>query len=139
VDVGEPELQARDRRLREGALGRTHAGEAAPQACKLLLDTGDLLRRRLRDAVDEGVDGGSRRALAGHDERRLAGEGREQHAPCAVAVAPHRLEAERGDGGGGDGALSCPGVAEQAEHLLPPAAVAVPLDDRGDGGRLLRR
>ena len=138
MDVGEAELQLANLRLCESALGGAHAPEATLQIEQLLLDACDLLRRRLGDAIDERVDGGGGRPLAGHHQRGLAGEGREQHAAGRIAIACHGIEAKRGDGRRGDGTFSRSGIPEQPEHLLLAAAMAVPIDDGGNGVRLLR-
>ena len=137
VDVCQAQLQPADLRLGECPLGRWHPMQGPLQVKQLLLDTGDLLRRCLRNPIDQAVDGRCRRALSGHHQRCLAGEGREQYAPAA-ALPVHRLEAEFLDDVASDRALSTSGVPKQPKHLRGAVRVAVPLNDRANGGGLLR-
>ena len=121
VDGAEPQLEMADAGLGEGPLARTHAVEAGPQIVQVLPRPLDLGGGRVRAAIDQAVDGRGRRALAGHHQRRLAGEGAID-ARRRASGPVHRLEAELGDGVARKGGLARPGVAEEAKDLLIAAA-----------------
>ena len=120
VDVVEADLEAAETTLEQpdGGIERRQLG---PDLGDLLLDPLDLRRGGLRDAVDQAVDRGGGRALAGHDQRRLAGERGVEHAvragDDAVGALGHGVEAEL-VGVPGDGGLARAGIAEHPEHLL---------------------
>src|SRR5262249_29565592 len=81
--------------------------------------------------IDQAVDrGGAIATLAAHDERRLAGEGRELHLTVDV---PGNMARKRG--------LARAGEAEQAEDLRRPARAWRVLEPSRDGleGRVLMR
>ena len=137
VDVVEPDLEAPEPRLLEQADGGIECRQLRPDLGDLLLDPLDLVGRRLRDAVDQAVDRRGGGALAGHDQRRLAGERGVEHAVARQPRTPfallrHRLEPELVDGVPGDGGLPDTGVAEHPEHLLLRGPVQEPVLDRAD-------
>ena len=137
VQVAQAQLEMADLRLGEEALARAHGTEAGAQVLQILLDARDLLRRGLRAAVDQAVDGRGRRPLAGHHQRRLAGEGAIEHTARSQGVAL-AVEAELGDGMGGERGLARAGIAEEPEDLLLAAAMPEPVLDAGDGAGLFR-
>ena len=107
----------RRREFLEQALGNTERWQLRLDFGDFGLELFDLLRARLRDAIDQRMDGGCGRTLARHHQGGLAGEGGIEH------VAGLRA----GFGGGqpqfvdrilDDGALADPGIAEDAAHLL---------------------
>ena len=137
MDVVEADLEAAEPRLLEQPDGGIEGRQLRLDLGDLLLDPLDLLGRGLRDAVDQAVDGGGGRALAGHDQRRLAGEGGVEHAVAAAAddavrLLGHGVEAELVDGVPGDGGLPDTGIAEHPEHLLLRGPVPEPVLDLAD-------
>ena len=98
------------------------AFEAGASSHKVKVGVSSLLSS---DAIDQAVDGGCAvTALAAHDQRGLAGEGREQH--LAVDVLGNVL-GERG--------LAGAGIAEQAEHLRRIARAGPGLEPVGNGSQ----
>ena len=106
----------------------------------LLLDPLDFRRGCFRDPVDQAVDGGGRRALAGHDQRRLAGERGVEHASRAaddaVRAPGHGVEAELVDGVPGESGLAATGIAKHTKDLLFSGSVLEPVLDLADRRRL---
>ena len=137
MDISQAQFQAADLCLGKGTLGISHAAKAALQVKQLLLDAGDFLGRCLGNAIDQGMDGRGRRALAGHHQRGLAGKGGIEHR-AAEALVRLFLQTKRINGGTGGRGLARSGIAEQAKHLLARAAMVIPIDNRLDGGFLLR-
>jgi len=136
VDVIEADLEAAQARLLEQTDGGIERRQLGSNLGDLLLDPLDLVGRGLRDAVDQAMDGGGRRALAGHDQRRLAGEGGVQDTVRAahgtVGAPGHGVETELVDGVPGDGRLSDAGIAEHSENLLLRGPVQEPVLDPAD-------
>ena len=137
MDISQAQFQAADLCLGKGTLGISHAAEAALQVKQLLLNTGDFLGRCFGNAIDQGMDGGGRRALAGHHQRGLAGKGCIEHGAAETLVG-RALQTKRINGGTGGGGLARTGIAEQAKHLLARAAIVIPIHNRPDGSLLLR-
>ena len=93
VNIAEPKLKALEPLHRKQLLRRRQSADAGTEISGLLLDPRDFLRRCLGDPIDQTVNGRCRRALAGHHQRGLAGEGGEQHAAGGTAVAGHMAQA----------------------------------------------
>ncbi len=137
MDISQAQFQAPDLCLGKGTFGISHAAKAALQVKQLLLNAGDFLGRCFGNAIDQGMDSGGRRALAGHHQRGLAGKGCIEHR-AAEALVRLFLQTKRINGGTGGGGLARTGIAEQAKHLLVRAAIVIPIHNRLDGGFLLR-
>ena len=137
MNVVEPEFQLRNLGRGKAALDRTHARQVALQRREFRGHTLDLLGRGLGGAINQAVDRLRRRALARHDEHRLASEGGKEH--TAQAAGRHRLQAERLYRLPGDRGFSGPCIPKHPQNLLLVTAVPIPVPDDCDGLRLCLR